>query len=68
MEWISVDDKLPEIDGQYSDRILFYGKNGNRGIDVREPHFGIYSKIGTWFSHGDIIKDVTHWAKIEPPE
>ena len=55
-EWISVDERLPDIEGTY----LVYTDKDNITMDI----FCIYPSHGTKFWVGGINGDVTHWMPL----
>ena len=65
MEWISVDDRLPQVDGEHLCRLMAYDEDQ------------IFHEVGAWFGAGDefnfavdSICDrhvVTHWMPLPAP-
>lgn len=70
MNWISIEDKLPDVDK----RIRLKGDIWSYGIIIEknvESHGSMYSNDGYFDNdsnigeHGDCWYDVTHWKEIE---
>jgi len=64
MEWISVKDRLPEVAMK---PVLVYGPrlDGER-MPVRIAYWNEY--WCNWISHTKTLRNVTHWAEIQPPK
>ena len=72
--WISVDDRMPEIDTP----VLIAYRGYNPPHSIRADMVAYYAESGYWhwydgmpISHGEemVIPDVTHWMPLpEPPE
>lgn len=63
MEWISVKDRLPEIDNEYIVALDF--------LEVKSTTMNFMSVTNKWhtMSSLDISKRVTHWMPLpEPPK
>ena len=58
--WISVEDELPEREGDYSDfsiRVL--------ATDGKDVHKAMLHNDGTWFTHDLwVLENVTHWMPL----
>jgi hypothetical protein len=61
MEWISLNDRLPEIDGKY---IVAY-TNNSKSITV-----ALFSRMDSLFTHirtGAEFMTITHWMPLPKP-
>lgn len=64
MEWISVEDRLPENDDEVL--ALFIGWDDMKVIRTLEYDKG-WEEWSDW--NGQVYKNITHWAKMpEPPK
>lgn len=71
-EWISVEDRLPEIkEGHCSDTVLVYLEGGGMAFtDLEETFFGDFVfGIEKMDPNGEYGPEVTHWMPLpEPPK
>lgn len=63
MEWISVDDRLPE-ESQHGDRFLVYDKYGFCVADFFDDTCGATSFDGV----GRLTYKVSHWSHLATPK
>lgn len=74
-EWISVEDRLPEVDCsavnygrkfQKSIRVLCACKQKSGKVMVKEGYCEVYKDTAYWKIPGS-IDSVTHWMPLPPP-
>lgn len=71
MEWVSIEDKLPEEAEKYTQVFVDVWSNNNRLVDVNFFDGEFHSMIGDYqgdFSHFEVIDNVTHWLSPESPK
>ena len=64
-EWISVDDRLPEIEGHY---LVHTPRSFPKNCKLQIGE--LYSDDNSWYNEADdYLDDVTHWQPLpEPPK
>ncbi len=68
MEWISVKNKLPELEpkkGRNVKMVHVKFKDGTKG-KILYGNSGMMGEGNGWFNYK--LPNVTHWAEIEPPK
>jgi hypothetical protein len=70
IEWVSVDDRLPEANGEYLCFVRVPRRA--RGSGVRHAHTRymalMFEDGAFWINNGAPLGWVTHWATLQPPQ